>query len=139
MRHTGSKLSNGSDEATCQQIRSCVTPVQKSVTVLIMPRVRRLKPASHRIKTPQRCRLRHMSKYQRNTWTDDVAGQPDPFCRSRAKKERGARTARWYAWAVWTLALVGACGHAGRRFFAGVSTVDSSGCPLHDGMFKNTF
>ena len=34
---------------------------------------------------------------------------------------------------------VGACGHAGRRFFAGFSTVDSSGCPLHDGMFKNTF
>ena len=24
----------------------------------------------------------------------DVAGQPDPFCRSRAKKERGARTVR---------------------------------------------
>ena len=36
-------------------------------------------------------------------------------------------------------ARVGACGHAGRRFFAGFATVDSSGCPLHDGMFKNTF
>ena len=34
---------------------------------------------------------------------------------------------------------VGACGHAERRFFAGFSTVDSSGCPLHDGMFQNTF
>ena len=27
-----------------------------------------------------------------------MAGQPDPFCRSRAKMERGARTARWCAW-----------------------------------------
>ena len=71
-------------------------------------------------------------------WTDDVASQPDPFYRSRAK-ERGARTARWCAWAVWTSARVGSCGHAGRRFFAGVSTVDSSGFPLQDGMFKNTF
>ena len=33
-----------------------------------------------------------------------MAGQPDPFCRSRAKMERGARTARWCAWAVWTSA-----------------------------------
>jgi len=48
-----------------------------------------------------------------------VAVQPDPFCRSRAKMERGARTARWCAWAVWTSERVGACGHAGRRFFAG--------------------
>jgi hypothetical protein len=53
--------------------------------------------------------------------------------------ERGARTARWCAWAVWTSAHVSACGHAGRRFFAGFSKVDSSGCPLHYGMFKNTF
>ena len=65
-----------------------------------------------------------------------MAGQPDPFCRSRAKKERGARgqSGRRRVWA-----RVGACGHAGRRFFAGFSTVDSSGFPLHDGMFKNTF
>ena len=41
------------------------------------------------------------------TWTDDVAGQPDPFCRSRAKKERGARTAHQCAWAVWAAARAG--------------------------------
>ena len=38
---------------------------------------------------------------------DDVAGQPDPFCRSWAKKERGARTAHWCVWAVWTSARAG--------------------------------
>ena len=36
-----------------------------------------------------------------------MLGQPDPFCRSRAKKERGARTTRWCAWAVWTSARAG--------------------------------
>ncbi|KAJ6912565.1 hypothetical protein NC651_015092 [Populus alba x Populus x berolinensis] len=36
--------------------------------------------------------------------------------------------------AVCSVARVGACGHAGRRFFAGFSPVDSSGCALHDGM-----
>ena len=39
-----------------------------------------------------------------------MAGQPDPFCRSRAKMERGARTARWCAWAVWTSARVARAG-----------------------------
>jgi hypothetical protein len=36
-----------------------------------------------------------------------MAGQPDSFCRSRAKMERGARTARWCAGAVWTSARAG--------------------------------
>jgi hypothetical protein len=38
------KLSSSSDEATCQQIRSCVTPYQNSVTVLIKPRGSKLVP-----------------------------------------------------------------------------------------------
>jgi hypothetical protein len=38
------KLSSGYDEATCQQIRSCVTPYQNSVTVLMKPRGSRLGP-----------------------------------------------------------------------------------------------
>ena len=97
--------------------------------------------------------LRHIGTKLIDDVAGDVAGDvdvdrtavltwrvsPDPFCRSRAKMERGARTARWCAWAVWASERVGACEHAGRRFFAGFATVDSSGCPLHDGMFKNTF
>ena len=51
VRHTGSKLSNGFDEATCQQIRACVVPDQTSATVLMMPRVSRLVSAAHRNKT----------------------------------------------------------------------------------------
>jgi len=38
------KLSSGYDEATCQQIRSCVTPYQNSLTVLIKTRGSRLGP-----------------------------------------------------------------------------------------------
>ena len=103
----------------------------------IKPRVSRLGPAAPRSKTQY----------------DDVAGdvvvdctdwmtwrvKPDPFCRSRAKKERGTRKARCCAWAVWTSARAGACEHAGRRFLAGLSPVDSSGCYLHGCMLKNTF
>ena len=65
-----------------------------------------------------------------------MAGQPDSVAGCRAKKERVARLC---AWAVLTSARVGAFGHAGRRFFAGVSPVDLSSLPLHDGMYKNTF
>jgi hypothetical protein len=36
-------------------------------------------------------------------------------------------------------AVVGACGYAGRRFFAGFSPVDSARRPLHDGMVTKTF
>jgi hypothetical protein len=68
-----------------------------------------------------------------------VAGQPGSVADNRVKTTRGERGASGRAWAVLSSARVGACGHAGRRFFAGFSTVDSSGCPLHDGMFKNTF
>jgi hypothetical protein len=68
-----------------------------------------------------------------------VAGQPGSLADNRVKTTRGERGASGRAWAVLSSARVGACGHAGRRFFAGFSTVDSSGCPLHDGMFKNTF
>jgi len=68
-----------------------------------------------------------------------VAGQPGSVADNRVKTTRGERGASGRAWAVLSSARVGACGHAGRRFFAGFSPVDSSGCPLHDGMFKNTF
>jgi hypothetical protein len=44
------------------------------------------------------------------------------------------------AWgALGASARVGACGHAGRRFFNGFSPVDSSRLPLHDGILKNMF
>nr|TKS15175.1 hypothetical protein D5086_0000036040 [Populus alba] len=63
----------------------------------------------------------HRSKTQYDDVASDVAGdvvvdctdwmtwrvKPDPFCRSRAKKEHGARTARWCAWAVWASARAG--------------------------------
>ena len=66
----------------------------------------------------------------------DVAGQTRPVL----QKPGGEGAWRAYGALVRVgSASVGACGHAGRRFFAGVSLVDSSGCPLHDGMFKNTF
>jgi hypothetical protein len=70
---------------------------------------------------------------------DDVAGQPGSVAGIRAKKTRGARWARRCVWAVLTSARVGACGHAGRRFFNGFSPVDSSRLPLHDGILKNMF
>jgi hypothetical protein len=116
LRRTGLKPLNGDDVATCQNISFCDTLEQNSVGWHGRWRGR------WRGHWPYGC--------------DDVAGQPDSFCRSRVKMERGARTARWYAGAVWTSARGGACGHVGRRFFAGFSTMDSSGCPLHDGMFK---
>ncbi|KAJ7005059.1 hypothetical protein NC653_009774 [Populus alba x Populus x berolinensis] len=84
----------------------------------------------------------HWFKTQGMTWQvtwswpygyADVVGQPDPFCRHRARKEHGARKACWCAWAVWTSARLAACGHAGCQFFAGFSPVNSSGRPLHDG------
>ena len=75
------------------------------------------------------------------TWTltvrlADVAGQTRPVLQKPG--EEGAW--REYGASVRVGSLgVGACAHAGRRFFTGFSTVDSSGCPLHDGMLKNTF
>ena len=70
---------------------------------------------------------------------DAVAGQPGSVTGIWAKKTRGVRVARWCAWAVLSSESVGACGHAGRRFFAGFSPVDSAHRPLHDGMVTNTF
>jgi len=47
----------------------------------------------------------------------------------------------WRAWREWSRvgsAVVGACGHAVRRFFDGFSPVNSSLLPLRDGNVKNT-
>ena len=47
------------------QSTACVAPDQNSAAVQMKPRVRRLAPASHRIKTPQRCRWSHVAADQR--------------------------------------------------------------------------
>ena len=76
------------------------------------------------------------------TWLltgDDVPGQPGSVAGIRARKTREEREARWCAWAVLGSARSGACGHEGRRFFAGFSPENSSRLPLHDGNGKNTF
>ena len=68
-----------------------------------------------------------------------MAGQPGSVANNRVKTTRGEHGASGRAWAVLSSARVGACGHAGRRFFAGFSAVNFYLLPLHDGMFKNTF
>jgi hypothetical protein len=68
-----------------------------------------------------------------------VAGQPGSVADNRVKTTRGERGASGRAWAVLSSARVGACGHAGCRFFAGFSPVNASLLPLRDGNVKNTF
>jgi hypothetical protein len=53
-----------------------------------------------------------------------VAGQTGSVADNRVKTTRGERGASGRAWAVLSSAHVGACGHAGRRFFAGFSAVN---------------
>jgi len=73
------------------------------------------------------------------TLIDDVAGQPGSITGSQVKKERGTHAAYLCAWAVLMSACAGAYGHVAHWFFTGVSPVDFSCLPLHDGMFKTCF
>ena len=68
-----------------------------------------------------------------------MAGQLGLVADNRVETTRGERGASGHAWAVLSVARGGACGHAGRRFFAGFSPVNSSLLPLRDGNVKNTF
>ena len=68
-----------------------------------------------------------------------MAGQPGSVADNRMKMTRGERGASGHAWAVLLSERGGACGHAGRRFFAGFSPENSSLLPLRNGNVKNTF
>jgi hypothetical protein len=68
-----------------------------------------------------------------------VAGQPGSVADNRAKTTRGEHGVSGRAWVVLSSARVGACGHAGRRLFAGFSPVNLYILSLHDGNVKNTF